>query len=354
MELKHISPEDVEFFMMHGYLVVKNAFSRAQAQEFTKDLWVRLGMDPEDPSTWDKERVHMPARRQVAVKDFAPKAWNAMTDLLGGEDRIDPAASAWGDSFIVNLGVPASAPPGAASAFGSTDPTPAHLANWHVDGDFFVHFLDSPEQALLVVPLFSDVRPDGGATYIAPDGLAPVARYLAAHPEGVVPLRLSFVPADSPALLPGASTASTMKPEDDPGFRSHPAEARKCREFVALTGDVGDVVLLHPLTLHSASPNVLGVPRVITNPPVALREPFAFDRADPGEFSVVERATLRALGVDRLEYGRTGARRRVVPPRLAVQAKLAEEEARRLEDMEQKRAQAGATNGGVPQTVAVA
>jgi hypothetical protein len=32
------------------------------------------------------------------------KAWDAIADLLGGEDRVDDECSAWGDSFIVNLG----------------------------------------------------------------------------------------------------------------------------------------------------------------------------------------------------------------------------------------------------------
>jgi len=38
--------------------------------------------------------------------------------------------------------------------------------------------------------------------------------------------------------------------------------------FVELTGDIGDVVLMHPLMLHSASRNNLRIPRIITNPPV--------------------------------------------------------------------------------------
>ena len=79
-----------------------------------------------------------------------------MKELLGGEDRIDPAASAWGDSFIVNLGTPALAEAGPPLP---TAASPAELDNWHIDGDFFVHFLDSPEQALLVIPVFSDIAP---------------------------------------------------------------------------------------------------------------------------------------------------------------------------------------------------
>lgn len=52
-------------------------------------------------------------------------------DLLGGEDRIDEESSAWGDSFIVNLGTDA-------LEQAKEDKHPTDLDNWHVDGDFFV------------------------------------------------------------------------------------------------------------------------------------------------------------------------------------------------------------------------
>jgi hypothetical protein len=51
------------------------------------------------------------------------------------------------------------------------------LWGWHNDGDFFVHFLDSREQALLVIPLWSDIVPKGGGTVINTDG----TRYIAKH-----------------------------------------------------------------------------------------------------------------------------------------------------------------------------
>ena len=59
--------------MENGYLIVKEAFSRAQAAEFTKDLWVRLGLDPADASTWDRERIHMPWHRREPIATFAPR-----------------------------------------------------------------------------------------------------------------------------------------------------------------------------------------------------------------------------------------------------------------------------------------
>ena len=41
-------------FMEFGYCVVKQAFTQKQAQELAGDVWVRLGMDPNDQSTWTK------------------------------------------------------------------------------------------------------------------------------------------------------------------------------------------------------------------------------------------------------------------------------------------------------------
>jgi hypothetical protein len=66
-----------------------------------------------------------------------------------------------------------------------------------------------------------------------------------------------------------------------------------------MTGEVGDVYLLHPLMLHSASKNLLRLPRIITNPPVALKEPFKLNRKEgEGEYSLVERKTLMELGME--------------------------------------------------------
>jgi len=42
----------------------------------------------------------------VLVSDFAPKAWAAMCELLGGEGRISESMRHWNDGFIVNLGLP--------------------------------------------------------------------------------------------------------------------------------------------------------------------------------------------------------------------------------------------------------
>ena len=68
-----------------------------------------------------------------------------------------------------------------------------------------------------------------------------------------------------------------------------------------LTGPPGTLVILHPFMLHASSNNHSGRPRFMSNPPTVLREPFALRRAD-GRHSLLERATLHALGVPRCDF----------------------------------------------------
>lgn len=46
----------------------------------------------------------MPWHTHIPVSDFSPKAWSAMCELLGGEERISDDMRSWSDGFIVNLG----------------------------------------------------------------------------------------------------------------------------------------------------------------------------------------------------------------------------------------------------------
>jgi hypothetical protein len=205
-----------------------------------------------------------------------------------------------------------------------------------------VHFLDSPEQGLLVTPLWAPIEPRGGGTYIATDGLDMVANYLAAHPEGVLPTGLSLTPTDWEARGYKAHA-------EHPDHWDHLAAAKRCNNFVELTGNTGDVYIFHPLMLHSASKNHTRAIRIITNPPIAVKEPFRFDRANPEELSLVERKTLKALGVDRLEFRHMTPRTQIVPERVRVQQRLAEEEEARL-----KARQAEGASVFMSQMVAVA
>ncbi|KAJ6472762.1 hypothetical protein C8R47DRAFT_987704, partial [Mycena vitilis] len=101
-----------------------------------------------------------------------------------------------------------------------------------------------------------------------------------------------------------------------------------------MTGEIGDVYLLHPLMGHSASKNVMRTLRVITNPPVSLKAPFQFDRNAGEDYSLVEQKTLRELGFPTGLKGRKirGEREWIVPRRIRIQAEMKERERERLEN----------------------
>ncbi|KAI1102845.1 dihydrofolate reductase-like domain-containing protein [Jackrogersella minutella] len=306
-----LTEEEKAFFLANGYLKLTNCFTREQAADMIEGVWTRLGMSPTDKSTWTKERTRLPAHRTFDCAAFAPKAWAAICELCGGEDRVDPASREWRDSFIVNLGT--------AERAGVPVP-PRELVEWHVDGDFFVHYLDSPEQALLVTPLFTDVAPQGGGTMICGPAIRDVARHLHAHPEGV-----------SARMAPRAHP-DFCRERNREWYVDH-ARGRADADFVEATGHVGDVYLLHPLMMHSATSNARRDVRIITNPRVSIREPFCFDRED-GEYSLVERKTIDAVGgQEMLKCWRiTMPREAVVPERLRVEEMMRREELRRLEE----------------------
>ena len=296
MTYQEISDEQVQQFLTDGYVIIKNAFSREVAKKYTDLAWERLGYDPNDPSTWEESKIHMPSMNRFPVAEFAPRAWAAMCDLLGGADRINQERATWSDGFILNLSFQADQP--------YREPSP-EAGGWHNDGDFFRHFLDSPEQGLLTIVIWSDILPRSGGTFVAADSVPLVARHLAAHPEGLRPGR------DSPI-----STGSHLISE--------------CKDFRELTGEAGDVVILHPFILHASSQNPSGRPRFITNPTTILSEPMNFNRENPDEFSLVERSILNALGVERFDFQPTHPREDIVPERVRRQQQMLEAEKSRL------------------------
>jgi hypothetical protein len=301
-----LTQEQVDFFMDKGYLILHNCFTKEQAAYWLKDVWVRMGLNPNDKSTWYNEndpnspfgaKIHLPGQRSVHVSEFAPKAWAAICDLVGGEDKISENTKRWRDNFIVNLGEQN-------PDMDRVDTENPHaLENWHTDGGFFLHFLDSPEQGLLVTPVWSDeIKHRGGATFIAPDSIPVVAKELYDHPEG---------------LMPGGPV------------NAYTRLSNQCKEFVELTGKVSDVIICHPFMLHSASHNALRVPRFITNPAISLKEPFKYDKPQD-QLSIVEKTTLKALGLETLSYQITGKRKIFPSMRDDMWARVQKEELERL------------------------
>jgi len=90
--------------MTYGWISISDCFTKEQAEEWAKDLWTRLGYDKNDSSTWVLEKINMPLLKYIDARELALKAWGAICELSGGEDRIEDICRQWGDNFIVNFG----------------------------------------------------------------------------------------------------------------------------------------------------------------------------------------------------------------------------------------------------------
>jgi hypothetical protein len=246
-------PEEREHFLEHGYTLVPECFAREVARDWTSNLFERAGADPADPATWP-EYSHLAPTRATTLPQLAPRAWEVVLTLMGGEESVEQPLTE-GDSFLVNF-----------RWRPKLDRPPSQLGTWHKDTRDGLDFFDAPSPGLVLLLLWSDISPRGGGTHLVTDSIAPVARHLLAHPEGVV-------------------NNGEVDPFGPLGFG--------CSRFVELTGRAGDVAILHPFLLHGRSGNYSGRPRIITNPHATFRAPLDFTA---GGRSLVERAILRALG----------------------------------------------------------
>ncbi|MGQ9903188.1 MAG: phytanoyl-CoA dioxygenase family protein [Anaerolineae bacterium] len=280
---KVLTDEQVQSFLDKGYLVVHDCLDMSVANRWIDEAFERLGYDKHNPATWVKDIVWLDHKNQMPVREIAPKAWAALLDVIGGEDRLETQVMGitgghftsinsfvWSDAFIVNFHRGADKP---------WQPPSPQAGGWHKDGSYFRHFLDSREQALLPIVCWSDMLHQGGATFIAPDSVRVVARYLYEHPEGVDADKFDFQ-----SLI------------------------NQCSQFEEVTGRAGDFIIMHPFMLHASSQNTLRKPRFMSNPPVVLKAPMNLNRENPEDFSLLERATLHYLGLERLDFRPTAPR----------------------------------------------
>ena len=110
--------------------------------------------------------VSLAPTRMARLSQISPRVHHLTAELLGCVQCIEEVW--WGDAMIAHVG-----------------PNQIDDQYWHVDGDFFRHFLDSPEQGLLTIVLWSDIAERDGPTVALMNGVGAVAKILHETPEGL-------------------------------------------------------------------------------------------------------------------------------------------------------------------------
>lgn len=128
-EYKHLKPEEAQHFLEHGWVKIENAVA-PEYLKWVDNMWVRLGWDKNDKSTWTIPYLKMPRHREVRCEDFCPEAWKKMCEIVGGEDKVDPVRERYyGDQLICNFG--------SEELIGKTH-DPKTTRGWHTDNDWYV------------------------------------------------------------------------------------------------------------------------------------------------------------------------------------------------------------------------
>jgi hypothetical protein len=260
-----LSPADRLQFDEWGYVRVTGAFGDDDAAAMRDVVWralERSGIMRDDPKTWVNEAPsHLQSLKGVeAFKAIGTERTLCAIDDIIGAGRWKPPAD-WGAYFLL---------------FPTRWPWTVPWKAWHLDHDYTAPV--SPVDGLKVHSMFGDVAPRAGGMTIVAGSHHLVARHFADHPP-----------------RPGAKAAQVrkqlMRSSDylrvlgtEPGDGDH--DARIARfvdtvevvdgarlQVVEMTATAGDVILIHPLVLHTRPTNAGTHPRFLLNKDLYVRTP---------------------------------------------------------------------------------
>ena len=219
----------------------------AMADAIWNDLARREGVRREDRDTWTIERPwgFQGLRKSGALKSMAtPALRQIIDDLMGPGEWQEPRA--WGQPLV---------------SFPGPGPWRLPAKVWHLDlpGGSGAFRTRIARVFLLLAP----VRPQGGATLVATGSHRLVAgmsdvpdhRQSSAEARRQLAARYGWFRELMSDEAPGAGRAAHFI-EAEAEVDGVPCRVQE------MTGDPGDVYLMHPASLHAPSQNVLDAPRL--------------------------------------------------------------------------------------------
>jgi hypothetical protein len=245
-QLSTLTSSDIERFERDGYLVVRQAFARADGLAMQQRWWQELGdahgVRSDDHASWRQIPGDLKAAKRdpIQAKILTEQVRSVFDDLLGKDAWTPPRD--WGRT-LVTFPTP-----------GTWD-VPTRL--WHWDNPSGLH-LDRPK-ALFVVSFIGSVAPRSGGTLV----LSGSPRLLIQQERRLPESRRQESGAtvwerfhrSHPWLM--ALTGHAPSPDDRiAAFMDDEATVDDVPlRVVELTGEPGDMVFCHPVMVHCAAPN---------------------------------------------------------------------------------------------------
>ena len=83
--MRELTERQVEEFLENGWLLLEGVIDPQLCAQWREAAWERIGLHPEGP--WSESMVRVPPTNSKPISEAAPRAWRAICDLIGGEDR---------------------------------------------------------------------------------------------------------------------------------------------------------------------------------------------------------------------------------------------------------------------------
>ncbi len=246
--LTTLTLSDIQRFERDGYLVVRQAFSRADGRAMERQWWRELedthGIRRGDRSSWRQIRGDLKAAKHdpIQARILSERVRGVFDDLLGQDAWLPPGN--WGRA-IVTFPEP-----------GAWD-VPAR--GWHWDNPFLVHCPLGHPAALFVVSFIGPVAPRGGGTLIlsgSPRLLIQQERRLPASQRNELGARTwDRFGRSGPWLMALCGQAPSPADRIAAFMDAESIVDGVPLRVVELTGEPGDMVFCHPAIVHCTGPN---------------------------------------------------------------------------------------------------
>ncbi len=248
-----------------GYIRVEQAFSPVDAEAMSDLLWSifsrEFGIERSDPSTWDRpfrKRPLLEAGTSLFDDLLTDKLAAVVDELLGAGAWEWP--SSWGDFLIT---------------FPNAEAWALPHAGWHEDWGFDTSC--EPLRFFKTFAYLNRVEPGGGGTLVVEGSHLLAGRYGEGRivDEGGTPIKGSQRLYEECHWLRDLTSPGDDR-ERRQRFMEEATEVDGARlRVVELSGEPGDVVIIHPWLIHASAPNAAASPRFMRAPVFVSRAGLA-------------------------------------------------------------------------------